>query len=216
MKSDLFCRLRRGDQSSTRRSPAVIFFLLWLTAGALTGCALSPQTVTLSPLIDVGMPAIGHGRTLSLRVSDQRPQQAFGSRGGIYNGTALITPRNDVAQTLQRALAERLRAAGFRVVGSEETTPLGLAVQIQRIDYRVTQAQGLNGVLVNNAKVTAQLQATVHSGNRSSSGQYRASSVRQVLGYPSAAANDSMINDAVTEALRQLLQDPDLLALLRQ
>ncbi len=183
---------------------------------SLAGCALSPQTVTLSPLIDVGMPQIGRGQTLALAVIDKRPRQSFGSRGGIYGGTAVITPANNVAQTLRQALAERLHAAGFRVATGETGTPLGLVVQIRQIHYQIKQIQGLGGSLVNNVQVTVQLDAMVHNANQSSSGQYQASSVRQVLGYPSTADNAVMINHAVAGALRQLLQDPQLLGLLNR
>lgn len=202
-----------GKSSIRYRRVGVLSLLLLVGLG---GCALSPQTVTLSPLIDVGVPQIGHGRVLALTVTDQRPRQSFGSRGGIYGATATIRPGGNVAQTLRRALAERLRAAGFRVVAGAASNGLQLAVQIHQIHYQIKQAQGLGGTLVNNVQVTVQINATVHSGSQSSSGQYQASSVRQVLGYPSAADNATMINVAVDRALRQLLQDPQLLSLLRQ
>ncbi len=198
-------RLSAGNRSST---PWRIFVLCL----ALAGCALSPQTVSLLPIVDVAMPDIGRDRPLALIVSDRRASPVLGSRGGLYGDTALITPRNPVDQTVRRALAERLTAAGFRVQPAGATAPLTLDVQIQQLGYRLDSQPG---GLLNDARAEALLTATLSTGGQvRRSAQYRANSVRRVAGYPSEADNEALLNEVLGQSLRQLLQDPQLLSLL--
>lgn len=204
-------RLLDRRRSSTRVGKWLLAMLLPIV---LAGCALSPQTVTLTPLVDVGMPFTGHGRALELTVTDDRGQTVIGSRGGIYGDTALLTPRTDIAQTLRQALAERLSAAGFQVRPAQTTAPASLNVSLRQLHYQIGNPAGPAGSLLNDVRVEAVLEATARRDEQSRSAQYRASSVRRVLGYPSEADNEAMINESVDQTLRQLLQDPALLQLL--
>ncbi|MFO1351606.1 MAG: YajG family lipoprotein [Gammaproteobacteria bacterium] len=182
-------------------------------AGVLLGaCALSPQEVTVKPLVDVQSQPIGRDRLLSLEVIDRRPRQTFGARGGIYD-TAVIAPRGDVAQTVWQALAERLRADQFKVIGAGEA-PLAMRVELLRIEYLVNSAPAVGGPLVNEIRVNCAIQASIRNAARAVSGQYQANSARRQLGFPNAADNEAMLNEAIHHTLRQLLQDPAVLKLL--
>jgi uncharacterized lipoprotein YajG len=184
--------------------------LLLLLAVLINSCALSPQSVALRPLLDVPGYPIGRGRTLSLEVLDQRPVTYFGTRGGTYD-TALITPRTDVAQTVRQALAERLTADGFRVISPQPGAPIGMKVDIQRIQY-VAKSDSI----VNEVHTSAAIGVLVHNGERSMTSQYQASRIHQVLTPPDEADNEDYINEVVAETLQRLLQDKAVLDVLRQ
>ena len=157
-----------------------------LTSSGLVGCALSPQTVAILPAIDVRAEPIGRGRNILLEVLDQRPQQAIGARGGVYD-TATITPRTDVVQGVEQALAERLEASGFNV-GKDDTevvlgSELGLRVAVLSIDYQAQTGAQLGTPLLNEIKLNAEIEATVTNNNNRRSGQYQALSQRRQLGF---------------------------------
>lgn len=170
-----------------------------------TGCALSPQSVQVQPVLDVAVPALGRNRPLALEVVDQRPTPQFGARGGVYT-TALISPAGDVAAAVRRALAERLGAAQFQVLPTPAEAPLGLRVEILRVDYRASGEP-----VVTEVRASAEVRALARNGTRSFTGQYRANSARQVVGPPGDADNQAIINEIITQALQRMLADQGLL-----
>jgi uncharacterized lipoprotein YajG len=152
---------------------------------------------------------------LALAVADQRPQKAFGTRGGVYN-TALITPRTDVAQAIQRVLAERLGASGFQVVPWQQGLEPSLRVMVSSVDYVVNQASTIGGPLINEVRVHAVIEAIAINTGMSRSGHYQANSARRQVGFLSAPDNEFIINEVIAQALKQLLQDQNILNLLAQ
>jgi uncharacterized lipoprotein len=187
-------------------------FLVMLLSG-LYSCALSPQSIALQPILNVPAEPIGRNRLLAVEVMDQRPQQAFGARGGVYD-TALIVPRTDVAQAIHTALTERLRASGFNITHWQPGMEPSLRVIIKHIDYVMNEAAIIGGPLINEVRVRAVIEAMVSNGGQSRNGEYQASNARRQVGYLTAADNVSILNEVVAQALQQLLQDRDILDLL--
>lgn len=173
------------------------------------GCALSPQTVTLKPVVDAPSHPIGRGRELALEVVDLRPNPYFGSRGGIYGETALISPRVEVADTIRRALAERLTASQFVVTPPNPNAPLSIRVEIQRIDY-IASGQPI----IDEVRTLAAIRAIVRNGDRTLTSQFQANSTRRVAGPPGEVQNETIINEVVEKVLQRLLQDGGIIELL--
>lgn len=186
-----------------------VFQLFVLGSLLLGGCALSPQTVMLTPLVDVAVPVSGQGRTLRLQVEDIDPDSALGVRGGIYP-TATVRPASPVDNAVRRALSERLSSAGFRIVDTDH--PIGLTVTVVELSYRSVPIG--TAASVNDIVVQAILDAEAYNPNRRYGARYRHHRTERVLGYPSATANETLINAVLSETLRQLLQDRALLQLL--
>lgn len=171
----------------------------------LGGCALSPQLVTVQPLVDVAAAPVGRGRMLGLEVVDTRAQPEFGTRGGVY-ATATVGPHNDVAAAVRRALAERLSAARFVVTPPQAAAPVGLRVEIIRIAYQTGGSP-----VVGEVRASAQVRAIVRNGAYTFTGDYTANSARQVVGPPGAAENEKIINEIVSQSLQHMLSDRKLL-----
>jgi uncharacterized lipoprotein len=94
--------------------------LLALAVGLIiTACALSPQTVTIYPILKLPSRDIGRGRTIALEVIDARPSQSFGVRGGIYRETSLINPSGEIKIPVRNALATTLHNYRFVSQGLE-------------------------------------------------------------------------------------------------
>ncbi|MDQ2695570.1 MAG: YajG family lipoprotein [Pseudomonadota bacterium] len=179
-----------------------------VAAMLLGSCALSPQTVALTPRVDAPSQPIGQGRTLALEVVDRRPERNFGSRGGTYQ-TAVISPRTDVDLAVRQALTERLRASQFNVVPYQPDAPLAMQVEILQIAYQVQEVGLLKDIHARSA-----IQATVRNGPTTLSGRYQANSARRELFWPNETENEAIINEVVGEALKRLFQDQAIVNLL--
>jgi uncharacterized lipoprotein YajG len=138
---------------------------------------------------------------------DQRPARHFGDRGGVY-GTAVISPHADVAQTIRQAIAERLRASQF-VVTPPSDAPLGMRVEIQRIDYVATGEP-----VITEVRARAAIRVTIRNRERVLTSQYQANSARRVWGPPGESENEAIINEVIGQVLQRMLQDGAVLDLL--
>lgn len=187
-----------------------LFTALAMLMIVFAGCAVSPQTVKFKPLIDAPSYPIGRGRDLVIQVVDKRPVQQFGYRGGIYD-TAQISPSNDVANMVRRALAERLSASDFVVKPPQAQAPLSMRVEIQAIEYTSSGSP-----LIDKVHVRCALRAITRNGANTLTTHYQIENLHRVLGFPSAAQNEAFLNEAMAQILRQLLQDKAVLNLLKR
>lgn len=188
--------------------PLVSLFLLSLLA-ATGGCALSPQTVTLQPTPTVEPRNIGRNVSVQVSGADQREQEAFGSRGGVYGETSLIRPENDVSAALAEPVRRGLQSLGFNALNP---APDGarLDVQLRELSYAPEP-----GSVVNRVEIKAHVVARAldREGNEYE-GHYRAGNFYEQPFTPTVSQNAERLNEALTRALEKLLQDPRLLAFL--
>ena len=178
--------------------------------GIGSGCALSPQTVALTPFINVASHPVGRDRKLALEVVDMRPSPAFGTRGGVYD-TAEITPRANVAQVVRQALAERLTASQFVVTAPNPGAPISMRVEILGIFYTASGKP-----MITEVRAGATVRAITRNGKRTLTSQYEAKSVRQTVGAPSEAENETILNEVLAQALQRMMQDNSIWELLAQ
>ena len=184
--------------------------LVVLIVVLLSGCALSPQSVPIRPVISAPS-SLASGQPLIIEVIDNRARDDFGARGGIYQ-TAVIRPLNNVATAVQQALAVQLAQAGFQPVdagrsGSGDAPRLQIG--IQTIDYRLI-ATGV----AQTVEVTVALQASAEQRGRQTHGIYRATNSQQSVNFLTAEQNERLLNQTLSQALQQLLQDRTLLSVL--
>lgn len=176
----------------------------------LISCAVSPQTITLKPFLDVPTHPIGRTRGLALEVVDLRPSNHFGSRGGIYD-TALIYPRTDAAQALYSVLAEHLKADGFTVVPPGNVEKIAMRVEILRIEYAA-----VNSGVTYEIRTKAAIRVMTRNGERILTSQYQANRTRQMFTLPGEEENEAIINQVVAETLERLFKDKAVIDLLSQ
>jgi uncharacterized lipoprotein YajG len=113
----------------------------------LSGCAFSPQSIKLAPVLPVAERSIGQGRSFQLTVSDLRVHAALGSRGGIYADSSQIQLANRLDQASQRALHQ-----GFLALGFLPYTPISVPVYASGADplesIESTEELGLEALTV--------------------------------------------------------------------
>lgn len=174
---------------------------------ALSGCALSPQMITVQPSPEVTAANVGNNQSVTVSTVDQREQQAFGTRGGVYGNTSLIRPANDLAAVITDAVRKGLQAQGFNAFNpNDDGRPL--EVRIATLSYVPEE-----GSVVNRVEVNTVIEALARNPQGDEyKGVYRAGNTYEQPLTPSAARNEMMINEVLDRALKQLLADPKLLS----
>ena len=181
------------------RSYSFQVFLCFMLA--LTGCALSPQTVSISPVLVAGGHTPPAGKRLAVKVRDTRQNKIIGYRGGVYK-TASITTTPDLTQSVYEKVAQFFRDSGYQVTSGNETPDISLEIDIRDLNY---QAQQKN--ILWNIKVYASINASVSADGREKNLQLDDSVTREFTHPPSTRQNELLINDVFSKLLQRLLDN---------
>lgn len=179
-----------------------------IAALVVSGCALSPQRIEVDPQVQVKASNVGHNRSIQVLGVDSRGKNEFGSRGGVYDKTALLIPSNDIKAVIADTVRNGLQSLGFNAFnpGGDATT---LEVRLEQLDYIPEP-----GSVVNRVDLNLVLQAEARRGPTTHTGTYKSSVEHKTPFTPSLAQNRQMINDILAKAIERLLQDPEMLAFL--
>jgi uncharacterized lipoprotein len=180
-----------------------LLFVIMLSVGLLSGCALSPQIIDLYPQVQVSGPAYGQGRQISVEVEDQRASQTLGSRGGVYGNSSTITINNNLTDAVQSAAQNALQQLGFN--GNSSAQPAHMTISIETLTYDTTQKSlmyyvDLRAVL----KVTTRIDGSIHEGSYKTAGNHQFGQA------PDADKNASIINKLLSDTIDRAFSDPNL------
>ncbi len=179
-------------------------------AAFLSGCALSPQTVRLTPIIDVAPRSIGSDRQLAIEVVDARPRREFGTRGGVYGDSSLLLPESEITTPIRQALVGALLDYRFRVAPPGVELPLRLTVTVEDLRYSPSGSPVVRAI-----RTELRLRVQARNAGRDYTTDYAASTTREVLSAPSPEENEQIINRVVSKGLERMLTDERLLEFLR-
>ncbi|MCO4836759.1 MAG: hypothetical protein KC426_01530 [Oceanospirillaceae bacterium] len=182
---------------------SVIFTLGLSLSVLMSGCAVSPQSIVISPQVTASGPAYGQGRALAIKVDDRRSNKVLGSRGGIYESSSVITISNDINNALLLAVQSTAAQLGFDGTSSAKPATLTLALDELRYD---TQTQNLVNTITISAKVT--LITTI--GGSSHTGHYQTQRSHQLPQLPDAQKNQEIISEALSTSLERGFSDISL------
>src|SRR5260221_3872307 len=202
--------LRETPSNDSRRvfmKFPVLLALLPLAA-LLTSCAWTPQRVTIAPEIQVPASNVGHGAAVIVRVIDVRPSSRIGFRGLDSEGAEITTEQN-LTQVFQQKIIEGLRLQGFKAAAFSEEPARGLKVEIRAVQY-TTDMDFMKGII----RVKASLQAQINTEASAYDKGYVAERQETAAEAPRAKTNARMINGAVADVLRKLLEDEKLVRML--
>jgi uncharacterized lipoprotein YajG len=181
-----------------------VFAVLSLVALLTSGCVFSGQTVQLMPTTSVASSTTGNGVAVSLKVTDERPDQAIGKRGVGGMGADLV-PAQKVDVVVQSALTDALQKKGFTVVSSGDAAAK-LSVEVRFLQYSLSTGFWSGGV---NVKVA--LKAVASANGKNYERLYRKDREERVQLAPTASTNEKWINDALSQALQELIDDTALI-----
>lgn len=175
-------------------------------AAFIAGCAVSPQSIDIAPLVKTPPPSLGGGRTLALEVIDERPQPHFGTLGGVYAGTAHIRPTGDIAPPIREALASALGAAGFQVQPRGAPGEISMVVAVEEVSYH-----GSGSPRINKIETLAAISLDARGPKGEYNGRSKVKQTKDVILTPTQADNQQLVNDAISNALERLLARQELI-----
>lgn len=181
-------------------------FFAVITFMFMTGCALSPQTVRISPNIEVASGTYQQqARSIVISLNDNRPDPVIGTRGGIYKETSAITAAADMTQTLKNSMTSAFRILGYSVVDSN--ADVSVTVDISELTYTAFGDNNVNAV-----ETIAAVKVTCRNQGFTMNNEYRTTDKQDVLKAPTTSKNQQIINDTLSSALQQMFNDQQLLA----
>lgn len=182
-----------------------IFFLASLL---LPACALSPQTIQITPdLIPGGIKPVT-GTTLALDVQDRRKNHVIGYRGGIYD-TAAISTNDKVAASMRTEVSRVLSGLGVSIVSKGTPAQASLEIELQQLNYKASQ----NNILWK-VEVSAVINARAGAGSKTISNNFEDQLSKEFATAPSMFDNEKLINNVVSKLLQRIIEDESLSELL--
>lgn len=179
--------------------------ILWISILCVSGCALSPQTVTITPDIKVASGSnVQLQKGIAIVVNDVRQNKVLGTRGGIYKDTSSITTDAQIVQSVQNSLTNAFRILGYNVVSGSNA--VSLTVDITDLTYTASGDPTIRSVAT-----SAAIKATCRNGSYVLTNDYRITDKKDVLKAPSDSDNVKIINDTLSTTLQRLFNDRGLL-----
>jgi uncharacterized lipoprotein len=170
----------------------------------MASCAqLSPQQVDFAPTIRADRLIQGQG-TVSLEVTDTRPDTTIGMRGGVYAQSATIT-----AQAPLRELIDSLAKQVLAKVGMTITTSLPdtrIEITLDQLTYAVTPQRAS----IKRSTATATISVKVERGNVTYVKNHTTSQYIDTVGYASEEKNSALLNEVFDTVLENLFTDAGL------
>jgi len=181
----------------TFRVLAVLLIVAFLSACAQTG-----QSLRLSPEPPATGPAVGLATDIGLRVVDTREQTAtLGTQQTVQGEVFPLTASQALPYVVQLAAAEALRGYGLdATIWTENQTPR-IEIQIDQLQHEVRA--GIPWQL--DTEIT--LRAVAYANGERLTTRAHTTLTNQRATPPSATANAVIIDEAITRALGQLLNE---------
>ena len=182
------------------------WFIVAACAAVLGGCAFAAQApIEVKPDVVHAQNSIGGGKGVLVEVSDERPSKNLGTRGVRGVGSEL-TVTDDFAATVRDSLSQGLKDRGFAPSTSMPADGRVLRVEIRDLEYKVDM-----GFWAGTLRADCALKAICQiRQSRPFEKLFRGEHEESVQVVQGADANVRYVNDAVSKAVNQLLDDPEL------
>lgn len=181
------------------------FLILSTSLVLVSGCAWTAQQVNLKPNVNVNEASLGHGQDLYVGVDDERPRNAFGTKLPVGGGE--ITPIQDPKEVVAEALVLGMTRLGFKPVLAQRSGIANLRAELRAIDYKVNQGFWSGTLTVD----VALKGICIVAGQSKYEKLHRGHHEESVMGAQSTSENESFINDALSQAINQVLSDGALM-----
>ena len=186
----------------------LLSFLAVVAIGA--GCAWVPQSAQLKVTPAVVSSEQGRGVTIAIEVLDHRKRKTIGHRG-VDSENAAITTKQNLSVLVRDALIAGYAKKGFNAIPHEGEPGRVLTVELSNLEY-TTDMDFWKGVVMTEAVMNA---STMSGGVRFEQA-YTGRRKETTIEAPRAKTNERLLSEAMTEAVKSLLEDPHLIWFLAQ
>jgi uncharacterized lipoprotein YajG len=173
-----------------------------------SGCAWTPQKLTIKAEPQFSKSAVGNGITVAVQVVDVRPSKIIGYRG-LDSELAEIHTDQDVVSIFQDKLIEGLKRKGFNAIPYNGQSTLTLRAEIRLIEYSSSMDMWKGSI-----QAKAAVAVYSRKADRILDRVYRAERAQAVVEAPRAQTNERLINSAISEVLQRIVEDQNLIEFL--
>jgi uncharacterized lipoprotein len=173
------------------------------SAVALTsGCALSPQLITLQTDSPLKVATENLGRTALVRVRDLRDDtDRLGSRGGSQPEQALLLSKPNLKDALTVKMQSTLQQLGFG--GASPQDPVKVDLAVEEFNYQCNK-----GSWVNQCDLSIRFNLTVINDGNTFAQPFTITQQRSVATAPRAGYNEEWVNGALDELWSHMMTQP--------
>ena len=182
--------------------------LAMFLAALLSGCVFNSQKVNLLPTVSSLASSDGDGITVAVTVQDERPDQSIGKRG-VGGAGAVIEAAQSPELVVRSAVIDGLKKKGFTIV-EKGNANADLSIEVRFLQYSLSQGFWSGGI---NIKVA--FKALASKGSQKYEHLYRVDKEHRVQFAPTAETNEKWINEALSVAINELLDDRGLIDTLK-
>lgn len=178
-------------------------------ATLIQACALTPQNLHLNPVIDFSGAPVTSDTLIGLSVVDTRPSKKLGEVGDPIKEMVPVTLDEDFTALLYQRLSEALAKRGFSVVPESNAMTRGIGVRVSSLTLNSVKTP-----VKFETELKAEVAATAHNASESYDRLYYVRSYKETAGPPYEKHSNQLVNEAVNQALADLMNDDKLFEML--
>jgi len=180
-----------------------------LLAVSIQGCALKPQNLHLDPEITVTGDSVAVDTLLGLSIVDERPTKLLGEVGDPNDKMVPVTLDEDFIPLLTERVSESVEKRGFSVVPASDAMTRSLVIKITSLVLN-SEKTPFNF----QTELLAEVTASGRNVNDRYERRYYVRSYQETAGPPFEKHSNALVNEAVSQALTDMLNDDRLFEML--
>jgi uncharacterized lipoprotein YajG len=183
--------------------------ILLSLGAAIQGCAPTPQTVRLTPQVQVPPSDVGKGEVVGLDVADARSDKKVGIIGDEKIKFITVSAEDQSPSAVYRQAADGLTKLGFKVEPASAASDRVLRIELGQLEY-----QSLKRPFTFDTEAKVAVVAIARNGPARFERTFETEEASTSGSPPSQNEIARTINDQVSKALDDVLADRQLIALL--
>lgn len=188
----------------------IVKLLSIILGSALLGsCSFTPESIQLNPQLQTSQSNIGAGKTVAVRIIDDRADTSLGGRASQYGPAAKISLASDLSSTVEKGIEFGLQKQGFKTTSYSDSAQRRLIVRITALQYQTN-----SGFWAGHVTVSGTLDAVGYNGSRRYEQVYRGQDIHSVEITPSSTSDSQHVNSAVSSMINNLINDKALMRFL--
>lgn len=169
----------------------------------LSGCAFTPEKISLNADHVVQKKNIGQKKRVAVQVDDLRASEDIGGRPSGYGPAATISLAHSLTGVVSQSMRVNLKAAGFvPVKASSQPAERQVVVRILNLEYKQRA-----GFMTGHIDLIAGAELVATRYDRHLNRVYRVKKTMDILFTPSSEADTKLINRAYKALIEKIFRD---------